>query len=168
MSENFALNTNILETNILNLIVVIGVLVYFGRDIVSSILETRIQRIGKSLIDAQEKYEQMEKELTEAKMVYSLAQEKANTIRNQSTQTWEERSNFLAQQTSEEIERLTDSQLLTIRLQKDKNLQLLTNKAQDLIILNAREKMKRQLLFNRSRQFDIFESEGKIFAEHQF
>jgi len=33
LAESFGLNTNILETNLINLAVVIGVLVYFGKGV---------------------------------------------------------------------------------------------------------------------------------------
>ena len=45
LGEGFGINTNLLETNILNLSVVIGVLVYFGGDVLSSLLTNRKELI---------------------------------------------------------------------------------------------------------------------------
>ena len=42
-------NTNILETNLINLSFVIGVLIYFGGDVLNSLLDDRLKIIQKSL-----------------------------------------------------------------------------------------------------------------------
>ena len=39
LGEGFGINTNLLETNVINLAVVVGVVVYFGGDVLSSILK---------------------------------------------------------------------------------------------------------------------------------
>ena len=47
--EGFGINTNVLETNILNLSVVIGVLFVVGKDVLTSLLDERRQKIVQSL-----------------------------------------------------------------------------------------------------------------------
>ena len=49
LDQEFGINTNILETNIINLTVVIGVLIYVGGDVLNSLLKTRKENILKSL-----------------------------------------------------------------------------------------------------------------------
>ena len=56
LGNGFGINTNLLETNVLNLAVVIGVLVVFGGDVLTSILKNRQELIVKSLNDAEERF----------------------------------------------------------------------------------------------------------------
>ena len=58
LDQEFGINTNILETNIINLTVVIGVLIYVGGDVLNSLLKTRKENILKSLTDAEQKYQE--------------------------------------------------------------------------------------------------------------
>nr|YP_009994397.1 ATP synthase CF0 subunit I [Cuscuta africana]QNP08499.1 ATP synthase CF0 subunit I [Cuscuta africana] len=48
-SGNFGLNTDILSTNIINITVVVGVLIFFGQRVLSDFLENRKNRILKTL-----------------------------------------------------------------------------------------------------------------------
>lgn len=49
----FGLNVDILEANVVNLAIVIGILVYFGRGFLSNTLGTRSQAIEKALNEAE-------------------------------------------------------------------------------------------------------------------
>jgi len=89
---SFGINTNLLETNILNLAVVIGVLVYFGGDVLTSLLTTRKEVILKSLNDAEERYQEATAKLAEAKEQLALATTKAEEIRAQGLITAEQGS----------------------------------------------------------------------------
>ena len=60
LDQEFGINTNILETNIINLTVVIGVLIYVGGDVLNSLLKTRKENILKSLTDAEQKYQEID------------------------------------------------------------------------------------------------------------
>nr|QYB21079.1 ATP synthase CF0 subunit I [Austrotaxus spicata] len=50
----FGLNTNILETNIINLSVVLGVLIYFGKGVLSNLLDNRKQKILSTIQNSEE------------------------------------------------------------------------------------------------------------------
>ena len=67
LGEGFGINTNLLETNVLNLAVVVGALVYFGGDILQSILTNRKELIVKSLTDAEERFKEATAKLEAAK-----------------------------------------------------------------------------------------------------
>ena len=67
LGEGFGINTNLLETNVLNLAVVIGVLFVFGGDVLTSILKNRQELIVKSLNDAEERFQEATAKLEAAK-----------------------------------------------------------------------------------------------------
>nr|BBN67119.1 ATP synthase CF0 B chain [Widdringtonia schwarzii] len=53
-AEGFGLNTNILETNIINLSVVLGVLTYFGKGVLSNLLDNRKDQILSTIENSEE------------------------------------------------------------------------------------------------------------------
>jgi len=89
LGEGFGVNTNILETNILNLAVVIGVVISLGKDVLSSILETRREKILSSLRTADERFKAAQEELSAAKAELASAKEKVGEIQNEGRKTIE-------------------------------------------------------------------------------
>lgn len=67
-------NTNVLETNIINLSFVIGVLIYFGGDVINSLLEDRLKIILNSLEEVKTLQQNLQ-EITISPSVDSLAQD---------------------------------------------------------------------------------------------
>nr|YP_010976391.1 CF0 subunit I [Stellaria neglecta]WNX95192.1 CF0 subunit I [Stellaria neglecta] len=53
-AESFGVNTNILATNLINLSVVIGVLIFFGKGVLSDLLDNRKQRILNTIKNSEE------------------------------------------------------------------------------------------------------------------
>jgi F-type H+-transporting ATPase subunit b len=77
----FGINTNILETNLINLVIVIGVLVWFLRGFLGGILERRREAILAELQDAEQRLAQASAALSQAQSDVAAAQLKAEQIR---------------------------------------------------------------------------------------
>jgi F-type H+-transporting ATPase subunit b len=77
----FGLNTNILDTNLINLVIVIGVLVWFLRGFLGGILERRRTAILAELQDAEARLSQSSAALDQAQQDLAAAQRKAEQIR---------------------------------------------------------------------------------------
>ena len=75
------LNFNPLETNLVNLAIVIGVLVWFLRGFLGGILERRRQAILQDLQDAESRLAEATEHLSKAQADLSAAQQKAEQIR---------------------------------------------------------------------------------------
>ena len=86
----FGFNGNILETNVINLAVVIGIVVSFGGDALRSLLENRKQTILNSLQEADQRAQEAKEKLSKAKSQLELAQKKATEIRQQGSITAEQ------------------------------------------------------------------------------
>ena len=82
-NDGFGINTNLLETNVLNLAVVIGILFYFGKDLLLDTLKNRKEAILKSLQDSVEKKMEAVDNLNAAKLQFQKAKEKSEEIRSQ-------------------------------------------------------------------------------------
>jgi F-type H+-transporting ATPase subunit b len=79
--SGFGLNTNIFETNIINLAIVIAGLVYFLRGFLGGILERRRAAILADLKDAEQRLSSANVALTTAQKELTEAQAKAERIR---------------------------------------------------------------------------------------
>jgi F-type H+-transporting ATPase subunit b len=77
----FGLNLNLLDTNIINLVIVIGVLVWFLRGFLGGMLERRRQTILAELSDAEERLKVANAAVAQAQKDLATAQQKAEQIR---------------------------------------------------------------------------------------
>jgi len=64
--EGISLNTNILETGLINILALIAILIYTGRDFLGSLLEERKTVIVKGVQDAEDRLNEAKQRLTEA------------------------------------------------------------------------------------------------------
>jgi F-type H+-transporting ATPase subunit b len=86
-NEGIHLNLDILETGLLNILALIGILIYTGRDFLGSLLEERKTTIVKSVQDAEDRLKEAEKRLGEAKKQLSQANLVISEIKNETIAT---------------------------------------------------------------------------------
>jgi|TARA_B100001059_G_scaffold180718_1_gene181543 F-type H+-transporting ATPase subunit b len=77
----FGINLNLFETNLINLVIVIGVLYWFLKGFLGGMLERRRETILKDLQDAENRLKTATVELSKAQEELSAAQQKAEKIR---------------------------------------------------------------------------------------
>ena len=77
----FGINLNLFETNLINLVIVIGVLVWFLRGFLGGILERRRSAILQDLQDAESRLKTATEELEKAQAELAAAQQKAERIK---------------------------------------------------------------------------------------
>jgi len=145
LGEGFGFNGNILETNIINLAVVIGIVVTFVGDALRSLLENRRQSIVNALQQAEQRAQEAKAKLATAQAQFDLAQEKAATIRQQGrTAADQERASFAAQ-TQADTARLQSLKEETLLLQQQKAVAQVSQKVIALALAKVREKLTRRL-----------------------
>jgi len=86
-SEGIGLNLDILETGILNILTLVAILVYTGRDFLGSALEERKLIIVKGVQDAEDRLNEAQKRLSEAQKQLNQANVVINEIRNETIAT---------------------------------------------------------------------------------
>jgi F-type H+-transporting ATPase subunit b len=86
-SEGIGLNLDILETGILNILTLVAILVYTGRDFLGSVLEERKLIIVKGVQDAEDRLNEAQKRLSEAQKQLNQANVVINEIRNETIAT---------------------------------------------------------------------------------
>lgn len=119
-NEGFGFNGNILETNIINLSVVVGVVVSFGGDALRSLLDTRKETILKNFAEAKQRSEEARAKLALASEEVENAKVKAQEISNQTASILEKERQMYAQQLESETKRLTTLKEETLTFQEQR------------------------------------------------
>nr|QVX28744.1 ATP synthase CF0 subunit I [Poiretia bahiana] len=78
---SFGFNTDILATNLINLSVVLGVLVFFGKGVLSDLLDNRKQRILKTIRNSEELREKAIEQLENAQARLRKVETEADRFR---------------------------------------------------------------------------------------
>ena len=85
--EGIGLNTDILETGLINIFALLAILIYAGRDFLGSLLEERKTMIVKGVQDAEDRLNEAQKRLNEAKKQFNQANLVINEIKNETVTT---------------------------------------------------------------------------------
>ena len=85
--EGLALNLDILETGLLNILALLGILIYTGKDFLGSLLEERKTIIVKSVQDAEDRLNEAQKRLSEAQNQLNQANLVISEIKNETIAT---------------------------------------------------------------------------------
>ena len=85
--EGISLNLDILETGLLNILALIAILVYTGRDFLGSLLEERRTTIVKGVQDAEDRLNEAQKRLEEAEKQLNQANLVISEIKNETIAT---------------------------------------------------------------------------------
>ena len=85
--EGIGLNTDILETGLINILALLAILVYTGKDFLGSILEERKTTIVKGVQDAEDRLNEAQKRLTEAEKQLTQANLVISEIKNETVAT---------------------------------------------------------------------------------
>lgn len=86
-SEEISLNLDILETGLLNILALLAILVYTGRDFLGSVLEERKMTIIQSVQDAEKRLNEAEQRLTETQKQLNQANLVITEIKNETIVT---------------------------------------------------------------------------------
>jgi len=86
-NEGIGLNLDILETGLLNILALVGILVYVGRDFIGSLLEERKTTIVKGVQDAEDRLNEATKRLSEAEKQLNQANIVISEIKNETIAT---------------------------------------------------------------------------------
>ena len=86
-NEGISLNTDILETGLINILALLAILIYTGRDFLGSLLEERRTTIVKGVQDAEDRLSEAKKRLVEAQKQLNQANIVISEIKNETVTT---------------------------------------------------------------------------------
>ena len=85
--EGIGLNTDILETGLINIFALLAILIYTGRDFLGSLLEERKTMIVKGVQDAEDRLNEAQKRLSEAQKQLNQANLVISEIKTETVTT---------------------------------------------------------------------------------
>ncbi len=102
----FGLNLDLLETNLINLVIVIGVLIYFGRGFLGKTLSDRRSTIEEAIKEAETRQRKAAENLAEAQQKLTQAQAEAEKIKAEASKTAQAAREVILAQAVADVERL--------------------------------------------------------------
>nr|UTQ75270.1 ATP synthase CF0 subunit I [Thladiantha nudiflora] len=119
-AESFGFNTDILATNPINLSVVLGVLIFFGKGVLSDLLDNRKQRILKTIQNSEELREGAIEQLEKARARLRKVEMEADQFRVNGYSEIEREKLNLINSTSKSLEQLENYKNETIRFEQQR------------------------------------------------
>jgi F-type H+-transporting ATPase subunit b len=108
-SAGFGLNTNIFETNLINLSILVGLLFFFGKKLIANILEERRSRIEEEITEAESAQANAAKALVVEQQKLDQAKAEAERIRKTASERAEIIKQELLAKGEEEIARMKET-----------------------------------------------------------
>ena len=133
-SQGFGLNTNILETNILNLLVVLAVVFIFGGNALRGLLSNRKQTITSNLEEADRRAKQSQEKLAQLKNQLNQYKIKADDILKNGQEYAKQERITRQKETEDQIARLKTSREKIIDLQREQVMKKLSQQVMATIL----------------------------------
>nr|YP_010140349.1 ATP synthase CF0 subunit I [Eleusine coracana]QQK90224.1 ATP synthase CF0 subunit I [Eleusine coracana] len=117
---SFGLNTDILATNLINLTVVVGVLIFFGKGVLTDLLDNRKQRILSTIRNSEELRRGTLEQLEKARLRLQKVELEADEYRMNGYSEIEREKANLINATSMSLEQLEKSKNETLYFEKQR------------------------------------------------
>nr|YP_004891489.1 ATP synthase CF0 B chain [Taiwania cryptomerioides]YP_008082406.1 ATP synthase CF0 B chain [Taiwania flousiana]AGL11252.1 ATP synthase CF0 B chain [Taiwania flousiana]AVR43487.1 ATP synthase CF0 B chain [Taiwania cryptomerioides]QJE37005.1 ATP synthase CF0 subunit I [Taiwania flousiana]QJE37088.1 ATP synthase CF0 subunit I [Taiwania flousiana]BAK86823.1 ATP synthase CF0 B chain [Taiwania cryptomerioides] len=119
-AEGFGVNTNILETNIINLSVVLGVLIYFGKGVLSNLLDNRKQKILSTIQNSEELCKEVANQIEQARGRLREVEKRSREIRVNGYSQMEQEKEDLIHVALINLKQLENLKNETVRLEQQR------------------------------------------------
>lgn len=145
MRNGFGFNTNLIETNILNLRVVVRIVISQVGEFLKIRLNDRRKMILSILQEADTKNAQLQQQLEEARKALDEAQLTVQEIQNQSIQAVEQENLIIQKKLEEELKRFQENSKKLIKLERQRTIESITKYITELALTVAEEKIQKAL-----------------------
>ena len=157
--HGFGINTDIFETNVINLAVVIGVVITVVGDALRELLGNRKTTIVDNLSAADNREQEFENQMNQVKNQVTTAYEKASEIRQQGFESAEREKEMGVAKANDEATRLTELKDDSLRLHQQEAAQQI---GQQIIVLSVDEAEKELEQRMEEPMFDFWVMEKKL------
>jgi F-type H+-transporting ATPase subunit b len=137
LRQSFGLNTNLLETNVLNLAVVVGVVIKVVGDSLRSLLDQRRRTILSTLQEADLKAREAKQRLEAAQRTLEEARSRVQEIRIQTIQAVEREKSLAQKQLERDLRRLREGRDQAIQLERQRATQFISYQVSSLALNSA-------------------------------
>ncbi|MGE5656051.1 MAG: F0F1 ATP synthase subunit B [Actinomycetota bacterium] len=151
----FGLNFDILETNLINLSIVIGLLVYFGRDFLGKILSERRAGIEEAIKEAEQRQKDAAGALAEQQQKLTQAQAEAERIRVAAEASAKATREAILAQASQDVERMRAEAGRELESEREKAIAQLRSVVASMALERVENQLKTNL--NDSTQHQLID-----------
>nr|QKV47159.1 ATP synthase CF0 subunit I [Lepisorus hederaceus] len=144
-AASIGLNTNILEINLINLILVLGILLHYGKGVLINFLDSRERTILNTIGDAEERYKEASNKLQKARIRLQQAKVKADEIRINGLTQMDREQRDLVDAADEDLKGLEDSKNYAIRFEKQRAIEQVRRQVSRLASERAPETLNTRL-----------------------
>ena len=140
--SGFGINSDILETNLINLVIVIGLLIYAGRGFLGKILSARLESIQSAIADAEQRQKDAADKLALQQGKLAQAKTEADNLRKQAEAD--------AKHAADVILATVDADIARLREAADQEI----STEQERVIVQLRQQVAEKALANVQSYFD--------------
>ena len=138
----FGLNFNLLESNIINLAIIIGVLIYFGRGFLGKTLSERRSKIEEAIKDAEQRKQKAAAALADQQQKLAQAQAEAARIRTEAEGRAEAVRGEVLAQAQADMERMRASAAQDLNTQQEKIMSEVRQRIAALAVQQAESQLR--------------------------
>nr|YP_009392473.1 ATP synthase CF0 subunit I [Caloglossa monosticha]ARW61035.1 ATP synthase CF0 subunit I [Caloglossa monosticha] len=142
---DISLNTNFLEANLLNILLLLSGLIYVLKQFLGSILYIRQEKVLLAISESEERLNQAQIRLNEAEKQLNQAQIVIDQILNEAQTTAKKVRQSILEQGKSDIERLNFSSKANIRYAENQVKQQIQQQITSLAIDKVRVKLQKQI-----------------------
>lgn len=150
-SRGFGLNFDLFETNLINLSIIIGVLIYFGRGFLGKTLGDRQERIETAIKEAEQRVQAAKEALSDSQQKLTQAQAEAQRIRANAEEQAQVAKAAILAKSERELERMKAAASQELEGDRDKAIAELRSRVTAMALEQA-EGLLRERLSDRSTQ----------------
>ncbi|NES75834.1 MULTISPECIES: F0F1 ATP synthase subunit B [Okeania] len=150
--EGFGLNLDLLDTNLINLGILIVVLIYFGRGFIGKILSERRATIEQAIKEAEKRQQEAASALAAQQQKLTQAQVEAETILATAETRAQEVKQKIEQQAEQDIERMKATASQEMDSERDKAIAQLRSIVASKALAQVESRLKETLDENAQQQ----------------
>ncbi|MCA6503138.1 MAG: F0F1 ATP synthase subunit B [Pseudanabaena sp.] len=154
-SSGIGFNTDILETNVINLVIVVAFLVYAGRGFLGKILSARLESIQSAISDAEKRQKEATDKLAVQQGKLAQAKTEADNLRKQAETDAKSAADLILATVDADIARLRESADQEIATEQERVIVQLRQQVADKALANVQAYFDRGL--SESTQIELID-----------
>jgi len=139
------LNFDILETNLINLAIIIGVLFYFGRSFLGKTLSERRSKIEEAIREAEGKQKEAAAALADGQQKLAQAQAEAERIRASAEESAKSAKEAILAEAAKDVERMKTTAAQDLNTERERAIAELRQRVATLAMENVESQLKERL-----------------------
>lgn len=143
--SGFGLDSNLLETNLLNLAILIGVLVFYGSKVLKNVLNERRLQIADAIQEAEERQRKAATALEKERQKLTQAQAEAERIYQRAKDRAAALADEITEKSRQDMERLKETAAADLSREQERVIAQLNKQIVQLTLNKAESQLKEQV-----------------------